>query len=71
MTAAEEGSPDSGAAISLPIRANGSGAAPTSSNALTGKQEHCRFLPQLSQRELVESISSTLKSQANHGVDIA
>ncbi|KAL6908474.1 hypothetical protein GGI43DRAFT_379328 [Trichoderma evansii] len=40
MTAAEEGLPDSGAAVSLPIRANGSGAELTSSNALTGKQEH-------------------------------
>ncbi|KAL7927685.1 hypothetical protein ACQKWADRAFT_277501 [Trichoderma austrokoningii] len=40
MTAPEEGLPDSGAAVSLPIRENGSGAALTSSNALTGKQEH-------------------------------
>ncbi|KAH8128332.1 hypothetical protein FP744_10008775 [Trichoderma asperellum] len=40
MTAAEEGLPDSGAAVSLPIRANGAGAALASSNALTGKQEH-------------------------------
>lgn len=45
MTAPEEGLPDGGAAaaVSLPIRENGSGAALTSSNALTGKQEHCRF----------------------------
>ncbi|KAL7798056.1 hypothetical protein V8C37DRAFT_368515 [Trichoderma ceciliae] len=40
MPAVEEGLPESGAAVSLPIRANGSGTAPTSSNALTGKQEH-------------------------------
>ncbi|KAL7936296.1 hypothetical protein V8C35DRAFT_297436 [Trichoderma chlorosporum] len=40
MTAAEQELPDSGAAVSLPIRANGSDAAPASSNALTGKQEH-------------------------------
>ncbi|RFU72721.1 px domain-containing [Trichoderma arundinaceum] len=40
MTAVEEGLPDGGAAVSLPIRANGAGTAPTSSNALTGKQEH-------------------------------
>ncbi|KAM0256657.1 hypothetical protein ACHAQJ_004811 [Trichoderma viride] len=40
MTTAEEALPGGGAAVSLPIRANGSGAAPTSSNALTGKQEH-------------------------------
>ncbi|KAM0519980.1 hypothetical protein ACHAPE_003252 [Trichoderma viride] len=42
MAAPEEGLPDGGAAaaVSLPIRENGSGAAPTSSNALTGKQEH-------------------------------
>ncbi|KAL7950833.1 hypothetical protein V8C42DRAFT_131915 [Trichoderma barbatum] len=41
MTAAEQGLPDSGAAVSLPIRANGSNAAPaSSSSALTGKQEH-------------------------------
>ncbi|PTB46856.1 uncharacterized protein TrAFT101_003707 [Trichoderma asperellum] len=40
MTAAEEGLPDSGAVVSLPIRANGAGAALASSNALTGKQEH-------------------------------
>ncbi|PNP42740.1 hypothetical protein TGAM01_v209384 [Trichoderma gamsii] len=41
MTAPEEGLPDgAAAAVSLPIRENGSGAALTSSNALTGKQEH-------------------------------
>ncbi|EHK40868.1 hypothetical protein TRIATDRAFT_286463 [Trichoderma atroviride IMI 206040] len=40
MTAPEEGLPDGGAAVSLPIRENGSGEALTSSNALTGKQEH-------------------------------
>ncbi|KAL7909208.1 hypothetical protein GGI35DRAFT_493214 [Trichoderma velutinum] len=41
MTAAEQELPDSGAAVSLPIRANGSDVAPaSSSNALTGKQEH-------------------------------
>ncbi|UKZ77417.1 hypothetical protein TrVFT333_005138 [Trichoderma virens FT-333] len=40
MTAAEQEVPDSGAAVSLPIRANGSDAVPASSTALTGKQEH-------------------------------
>lgn len=40
MTASEEGLPDGGAAVSLPIRENGAGEALTSSNALTGKQEH-------------------------------
>ncbi|KAM0450318.1 hypothetical protein ACHAPV_003986 [Trichoderma viride] len=40
MTAPKEGLPDGGAAVSLPIRENGSGATLTSSNALTGKQEH-------------------------------
>lgn len=44
MTAAEQEVPDSGAAVSLPIRANGSDAAPASSSALTGKQEHCAFV---------------------------
>ncbi|KAL6696169.1 hypothetical protein J3F84DRAFT_373258 [Trichoderma pleuroticola] len=41
MTVAEQELPDSGAVVSLPIRANGSDVAPaSSSNALTGKQEH-------------------------------
>ncbi|PTB65350.1 hypothetical protein BBK36DRAFT_1121557 [Trichoderma citrinoviride] len=40
MTVAEQQVPDGGAAVTLPIRANGSDTAPTSSNALTGKQEH-------------------------------
>lgn len=45
MTVAEQELPDSGTAVSLPIRANGSDVAPaSSSNALTGKQEHCAFL---------------------------
>jgi hypothetical protein len=53
MTAAEGGLPDGGAAIALPIRANGSGAAPTSSNALTGKQEHCAFSSHFTQKSLL------------------
>lgn len=60
MTAPEEGLPDGGAAaaaVSLPIRENGSGAALASSNALTGKQEHCRFFFLAEPREPAERLS--------------
>jgi hypothetical protein len=57
MTAPEETLPDGGAAVSLPIRENGSGAALTSSNALTGKQEHCRFFFPAEPREPAERLS--------------
>ncbi|KAK1241651.1 hypothetical protein MKX07_007474 [Trichoderma sp. CBMAI-0711] len=40
MPVPEQQVSDGGAAVTLPIRANGSNTAPASSNALTGKQEH-------------------------------
>jgi hypothetical protein len=58
MPVPEQQVPDGGAAVTLPIRANGSNTAPASSNALTGKQEHCALSPPLLMI-LMRKLSST------------
>ncbi|OTA03266.1 hypothetical protein A9Z42_0036840 [Trichoderma parareesei] len=58
MPVPEQQVPDGGAAVTLPIRDNGSNTAPASSNALTGKQEHFVLELQLDP-ELTKALPST------------